>query len=103
MLTLNRIKAWTDSQSTVKQSSFQETCETRFYAMAVSRLIFNEWYIKNALIDTEEFSARKISSGEYSAGEFTTGEFDEGEFSAGEFYKGGFSVGKFSAGEFSAG
>ena len=96
MLTLNRIKAWTDSQSTVKQSSFQETCETRFYAMAVSRLIFNEWYIKNALIDTEEFSARKISSGEYSAGEFTTGEFEERGFSIGEFEGEEFSAGEFS-------
>ena len=96
MLTLNRIKAWTDSQTTVKQSSFQETCETRFYAMAVSRLIFNEWYIKNALIDTEELSARKISSGEYSAGEFTTGEFEERGFSIGEFEGEEFSAGEFS-------
>ena len=51
--------------------------------MTSSRFIFNEWCIKDALINT----------GEFSAGEFTSGEFDEGGFSVGEFDEGGFSAG----------
>ena len=80
----------------MKQKAFQETCKTKFYAMTSSRFIFNECCIKNALINTGEFSVEEFSSGEYSAGEF-----DEGEFSVGEFYEGEFSVGEFSAEEFS--
>ena len=77
---MNRFTIWTDSQSTVKQRTFQETCKTKFYAMTSPHFIFNEWCIKNALINKGDFSSR-----EYSAGEFTTGEFDEGQFSAEEF------------------
>ena len=55
---LNRFTKYSEAKT------FQETCKTKFYAMASSRFIFNEWCIKNALINTREFS-----SGEYSAGE----------------------------------
>ena len=41
--------------------------------------------IKNALINTREFSAGQFISWEHSGGKFTTGEFDKREFSVGEF------------------
>ena len=68
----------------MKQRTFQETCKTKFYAMINSHFIFNEWCMKNELINTGVFSV-----GEYSAGKFMTGEFDEGEFSARDFDEGG--------------
>ena len=60
----------------------------QLYILCDYKFIFNEWCIKNVLINTQEFSAGDFSSGEYSVGKFTTGEFDEGAFSAEEFYEG---------------
>ena len=74
-----------DSQSTVKQITFQETRKTKLYAMTCLWFIFNEWCIKKCINKYGRIFRGEFSSGEYSAGEFTTGEFDKGKFSAGEF------------------
>ena len=45
-MTPTRFIIWTDSQSKVKQKTFQEACKTKFYAMTSSHFIFNEYINK---------------------------------------------------------
>ena len=78
--------------------TFQETLKTKFYAITSLYLFFNEWYIKNTLINTGEFFAGEFSSGNIRRGDLTRGNFLRGSFTRGDFLWGNFPRGNFPRG-----